>query len=137
MALFELSCIYRNFSGATAKKAFNFKRFRRIQSIPKQPSKIAKQPLTHKTRNQVYRKVPWVRIPPPPPKRSKSRSHYDCGIFLVFPVISMLSGVFNSIKQYRCEHHPNAFISVLFSKMLMKMLTKTWEAELTRSPFYI
>ena len=64
-----------------------------------------------------------------PPKYGKSRSHYDCGIFLVFPVISMLSGVFNSIKIYCCEYHPNAFISVLFSKMLTKMLMKTWGAD--------
>lgn len=33
------------------QKAFNIKHFRRIRSIPKLPSKIAKQPLTHKTRN--------------------------------------------------------------------------------------
>ena len=61
-------------------------------------------------------------------KNGKSRSHYDCGIFLI---ISMLSGGFNSIKQYRCEHHSNAFISRLFSKKLMK----TWGAELIRSLF--
>ena len=53
MPLFELSCIYRNFSGATAQKAFNIKLFWRIRSRPKPPSKIAKLPLTHKTRNQV------------------------------------------------------------------------------------
>ena len=67
MPLFELSCIYRNFSGATAKKAFNFKRFRRIQSRPKQPSKIAKLPLTHKTRNQFGSNPTRVRIPPAAP----------------------------------------------------------------------
>lgn len=70
MPLFELSCIYRDFSGATAQKAFNFKRFRRIQSIPKLPSKITKLPLTHKTRNQfVGNSGTWVRIPPRPPKK--------------------------------------------------------------------
>ena len=53
MPLFALSCIYRNFSGATAQKAFNIKLFWRIRSRPKPPSKIAKLPLTHKTRNQV------------------------------------------------------------------------------------
>ena len=53
MPLFELSFIYRDFSGATAKKALNINHFRRIQRHPKLPSKITKQPLTHKTRNQV------------------------------------------------------------------------------------
>ena len=71
-----------------------------------------------------------VRFPSPAPKNTKSRSHYDCGIFLVFPVISMFSDVFGSIKYYFCEHHPHAFISALFSKML----TKTWGAELFRTP---
>ena len=53
MPLFELSLIYRDFSGATAKKAFHIKHFRWIRSTLKLPSKIAKLPLTYKTRNQV------------------------------------------------------------------------------------
>ena len=52
MPLFELSFIYRDFSGAAAKKAFIFKHFRRIESRPKLPSKITKLTLTHKTRNR-------------------------------------------------------------------------------------
>ena len=54
MPLFELSFIYRDLCGATAKKAFNIKHFRRIRSSLKPPSKITKQPLTYKTRNAVY-----------------------------------------------------------------------------------
>lgn len=53
MPLFEFPCIYRGFSSITAQKAIHIKRFRRIQSSPKPPSKITKQPLTYKTRNQV------------------------------------------------------------------------------------
>ena len=44
------------------QKAFNIKHFRRIRSIPKLPSKIAKQPLTHKTRNAVGREIPGARV---------------------------------------------------------------------------
>ena len=73
MPLFELSCIYRNFCGATAQKAFHSKHFRRIQSHPKQPSKITKLPLTHKTRNAVSRKASRVRIPNSPPKSPKNQ----------------------------------------------------------------
>ena len=70
MPLFEFPWIYRGFSSVTAQKAFHSKHFRRIQSHPKQPSKIAKQPLTHKTRNQFARKRTRVRIPSSPPLKA-------------------------------------------------------------------
>ena len=49
-AVIRTFLISRDFCGATAKKAFNIKHFRQIQSRPKPPSKITKQPLTYKTR---------------------------------------------------------------------------------------
>ncbi|MDD7357641.1 MAG: hypothetical protein PUG88_02115, partial [Eubacterium coprostanoligenes] len=62
----QRNCRYSNFplfigiSSAQPSKAFNIKHFRQIQSRPKPPSKITKQPLTYKTRNQLcglYRTV--------------------------------------------------------------------------------
>ena len=78
MPLFELSCIYRNFSGATAQKAFHSKHFRRIQSHPKQPSKITKLPLTHKTRNFGRS---WEFRPPDSPWYSSTQKISKSNIF--------------------------------------------------------
>ena len=61
---------FSGFRRHNRQKAFNIKHFRRIRSIPKLPSKIAKQPLTHKTRNQFASNRTWVRIPSSPPKKS-------------------------------------------------------------------
>ena len=66
-AVIRTFLISRDFCGATAKKAFNIKHFRQIQSRPKPPSKITKQPLTYKTRNQLGSNPPRVRISPSPP----------------------------------------------------------------------
>ena len=55
----QRNCRYSNFpyfSGflrCNRKKSLKYQAFRQIQSCPKPPSKITKQPLTHKTRNQV------------------------------------------------------------------------------------
>ena len=57
-------------------KSLKYQAFRRIQSSPKQPPKIAKQPLTHKTRNAVGREIPGARVQissSPPKKSEKSR----------------------------------------------------------------
>lgn len=80
MPLFELSFIYRDFCGATAKKCLKYQAFRQIQTRPKPPSKITKQPLTYKTRNALGQEtVAWVRLPPSAPKAA------PCGVlFSVF-----------------------------------------------------
>ena len=44
---------------------------------------------TRLTRNQLYRKVPWVRIPPSPPKR-------------LFPLAERLVGFLFSVKMKIC-----------------------------------
>ena len=70
----ERNCRYSNFpyfSGflrCNRQKSLKYQAFRQIQSCPKPPSKITKQPLTYKTRNAVDRKVSRVRIPNSPPK---------------------------------------------------------------------
>ena len=58
-----------------------YQAFRQIQSRPKPPSKITKQPLTHKTRNQLIRKGPWVRIPPLPPENPPVAGFTGCWLF--------------------------------------------------------
>ena len=80
MPLFELSFIYRDFCGATAKKCLKYQAFRQIQTRPKPPSKITKQPLTYKTRNQFASNRTWVRIPSSPPK-----SPVNSRVFWTFP----------------------------------------------------
>ena len=52
-AVIRIPLYLSGFQRYNRQKAFNIKHFRRIRSIPKLPSKIAKQPLIHKTRNQV------------------------------------------------------------------------------------
>lgn len=51
MPLFELSFIFRDFGGTTAKNPLILSIFGEYKTSQKQPSKIAKQPLTYKTRN--------------------------------------------------------------------------------------
>lgn len=122
MPLFELSFIYRDLCGATAKKAFNIKHFRRIRSFLKPPSKITKQPLTYKTRNQVVLTGSWVRIPPAPPSKN--------------PVTMRVSGFF--LFCARSKNHPilgcsfhnfgkNSFslYSPLFSALCSHLLPKS------------
>ena len=75
----QRNCRYSNFpyfSGflrCNRQKSLKYQAFRQIQSCPKPPSKITKQPLTHKTRNQLYLTVPWVRIPPSPPSKGNEK----------------------------------------------------------------
>ena len=70
----QRNCRYSNFpyfSGflrCNRQKSLKYQAFRQILSRPKPPSKIAKQPLIHKTRNAVSRKASRVRIPNSPPK---------------------------------------------------------------------
>ena len=76
----QRNCRYSNFpyfSGflrCNRQISLKYQAFRQIQSRPKPPSKITKQPLTHKTRNAVGREFPGARVQissSPPPYRSK------------------------------------------------------------------
>ena len=52
--------------------------------------------ITSLTRNQVYRKVPWVRIPPPPPEKPSALAG---GFFLpLSPKKSRNTGVFAFLR---------------------------------------
>ena len=82
-AVIRIPLYLSGFQRHNRQKAFNIKHFRRIRSIPKLPSKIAKQPLTHKTRNAVSRKASRVRIPNSPPKSPVNKR--VCRTFLFCP----------------------------------------------------
>ena len=126
MPLFELSFIYRDFCGATAKKCLKYQAFRQIQTRPKPPSKITKQPLTYKTRNQVVLSGSWVRIPPCPPKKNltidRKVSVVRFLIFFVkkcfyskqFAVFGMLNAMFNN----RCINARAALLQACFVHMI-------------------
>ena len=74
----QRNCRYSNFpyfSGflrCNRQKSLKYQAFRQIQSRPKPPSKITKQPLIHKTRNQLGSNPPRVRISPSPPTSSRT-----------------------------------------------------------------
>ena len=78
----QRNCRYSNFpyfSGflrCNRQKSLKYQAFRQILSRPKPPSKIAKQPLIHKTRNAVDRKVSRVRIPNSPPQKPVNKPVY-------------------------------------------------------------
>lgn len=86
----QRNCRYSNFpyfSGflrCNRQKSLKYQAFRQILSRPKPPSKIAKQPLIHKTRNQLYLRVPWVRIPPTPPENSVCKRFLPFAGFFFF-----------------------------------------------------
>ena len=94
-AVIRIPLYLSGFQRHNRQKAFNIKHFRRIRSIPKLPSKIAKQPLTHKTRNAVDRKVSRVRIPNSPPKTQSYQGFcpYDWAfLFANLPLLHMIFG---------------------------------------------
>ena len=86
----QRNCRYSNFpyfSGflrCNRQKSLKYQAFRQIQSRPKPPSKITKQPLTYKTRNQFDGNVTRVRIPLSPPTKK--------------PVIKPIAGFFRPMK---------------------------------------
>ena len=74
-AVIRIPLYLSGFQRYNRQKAFNIKHFWRIRSIPKLPSKIAKQPLIHKTRNRFgVMSATWVRIPPSPPQKSSNHA---------------------------------------------------------------
>ena len=72
---------FSGFLRCNRQKSLKDQAFRQIQSCPKPPSKITKQPFTHKTRNAFAFTGTRVRIPPSPPHRRR-KLHIACGGFL-------------------------------------------------------
>ena len=80
----QRNCRYSNFpyfSGflrCNRQKSLKYQAFRQTQSRPKPPSKITKQPLTHKTRNQVVQQ--WARRFESHPINLRQGTHWPaCG----------------------------------------------------------
>lgn len=53
--------------------------------------------ITSLTRNQVYRKVPWVRIPPPPPIKPLKTLRFQ-GFFIPRNAVKILSSTANAVN---------------------------------------
>ena len=95
------------FQRRNRKKAFNIKHFRRIRSIPKLPSKIAKQPLIHKTRNQVVAQA--ARGFESHPVRQKAFTFSSVKAFLYFVNILSTKVISNQARlMYNCFTDINA-----------------------------
>jgi len=94
---------FMNLCGATAKEAFNIKHFRRIRSFLKPPSKITKQPLTYKTRNQVVAQAARGFESHPVRQRKTGESNGFIGFNL-----------FTDIHLYLISSHDSKSISLIY-----------------------
>ena len=112
-AVIRIPLYLSGFQRYNRQKAFNIKHFRRIRSIPKLPSKIAKQPLIHKTRNQLYLTVPWVRIPPSPPQSPVNSRVCWTFLFLHTPdetIIFVLELADFLLEQHYLNPNPGSYL---------------------------
>lgn len=114
----QRKCRYSNFPvfigilAAQPPKKPKYQAFRRIRSTPKLPSKITKQPLTHKTRNQVAFTGSWVRIPPLPPSKNPVTMRFS-GFFFFMPTPKIIR--FSAVLSIVLERTAFLFIPCIFS----------------------